>query len=157
MVALPTRLSPNFTLNEFLFSQTASRRGITNIPNATEVENMKALCVNVLEPLRAHFGKPMKTSSGFRCAKLCLAIGSKTTSQHARGEAWDGEIPGISNYEVAKWLVSSKLPFDQLILEEHTPSDPNSGWIHISHKAKGPNRRMYGFMKRGAYTWGRLK
>lgn len=162
-VDLNQQLSPNFSLKEFLFSQTAQRKGIKNIPTQAEVENMKLLCKYVLEPLRAKFcppgsGRYAKTSSGFRNKQLCIAIGSSTTSQHAQGMAWDGEVPGVSNREVAKWVVDN-LNFDQLILECYVPGDPNSGWIHISYvnPAIRKNRKMYGIMSpKGKYSWSTL-
>lgn len=47
------------------------------------------------------------------------------------GQAVDFEIPGISNYEVAKWI-SVNLIYDQLILENYVSGKPNSGWVHCS-------------------------
>lgn len=152
------KLSEHFSLAEFLKSDTATRRGIRNVCNDQQLAAMEALCRNVLEPVRQHFGRPMRTTSGFRCKPLCLAIGSSEKSQHAKGEAWDGEIPGVSNREVAKWIAEeSGLPFDQLILEGYDGRDPNSGWIHVSHKAAGANRGMFGtWNKRQGYRWGAL-
>ena len=151
------RLSEHFSLAEFLKSDTATRRGIRNICNEAQLAAMQALCRDVLEPMRRHFARPMRTTSGFRSVPLCLAVGSSKTSQHARGEAWDGEIAGVSNRDVAGWLVASGLPFDQLILEGYDGTDPNSGWIHVSHKAALPNRGMYGtWNKRRGYRWGSL-
>ena len=69
-------LSPNFTLEEMVKSQTAERRGIPNVPELHHIEAMEALCENILQPIRDEFG-PFIVSSGFRSAELCLAIGSK--------------------------------------------------------------------------------
>ena len=52
------RLSKHFTLDEFTFSQTAIRRGLDNTSDELQIEHMRALCVNVLEPLRDVIGKP---------------------------------------------------------------------------------------------------
>ena len=46
------RLSENFYLEEFVTSQVAERNGFRNEPNEKQIENMKVLCVNVLQPLR---------------------------------------------------------------------------------------------------------
>ena len=128
------RLSKHFTLAEFTRSNTASRRGIDNTPSAKHIAAMKLLCEEVLEPLRAHFGgRPVRVTSGFRSPALCRAIGSSSRSQHAKGEAVDFEIPGVSNYEVACWI-RDNLTFDQLILECYTQGSPNSGWIHVSYR-----------------------
>jgi zinc D-Ala-D-Ala carboxypeptidase len=60
---------------------------------------------------------------------LCEAIGSKFTSQHAKGQAADFEVPGVANIELARWI-EANLDYDQLILEFYDPNDPAAGWIH---------------------------
>lgn len=127
------QLSPNFSLAEFLASETATAQRIDNTPNAVQIAAMKLLCAKVLEPLRAHFGKPIRVTSGFRSPKLCIAVGSSVDSQHAKGEAADFEISGIDNVTVASFI-RDRLPFDQLILENYTRGQPNSGWIHVSYR-----------------------
>ena len=123
-------LTRNFTLSELIKSDTAIRKGINNNPNAEQIEKLKALCENILQPVRDHFGR-VKVTSGFRSVELCLAIGSSERSQHAKAEAADFECPGVDNAELADWI-HKNLTYDQLILEFYTPSEPNSGWIHCS-------------------------
>ena len=133
-------LSKNFTLAELTRSQTATRKGIRNTPNEVEVAALRELAINILQPVRDHFDLPVRISSGYRSVMLCVAIGSKTSSQHARGEAADFEVPGVANIEVARWI-EKELVFDQLILEFYKPEVPDSGWIHCSYK-KGPCRKQ---------------
>ena len=135
------KLSNNFSLNELTRSQTAERKGIDNTPSAEHQENLKSLCTNVLQRVRDHFGQVVTISSGYRSPELCVAIGSKTTSQHAKGEAADFEIFGVSNKELADWI-HYNTQYDQLILEYWKESDPNSGWVHCSY-SQGKNRRQY--------------
>jgi len=135
------RLSPHFTLQELTKSQTALRLNIDNTPNEQQVGELKALCENVLEPCRKQFKRAFVPSSGFRSKALCKAIGSKATSQHAKGQAADFEIRTIPNYDVACWI-RDNLEFDQLILEFYDGKDPNSGWIHVSYRADGKNRKQ---------------
>ena len=135
------KLSENFSLVELTKSQTAERKGIDNTPSTEHQENLKRLCESVLQPVRDHFSRVVSVSSGYRSEELCLAIGSKTTSQHARGEAADFEIFGISNKELANY-VHFNLNYDQLILEYWKEEDPNSGWVHCSF-SEGNNRRQY--------------
>ena len=123
-------LTRNFSLLELTKSDTAIRKGIDNNPNADQVEKLKALCENILQPVRDHFGR-VKVTSGFRSVELCTAIGSSANSQHAKAEAADFECPGVDNAELADWI-HKNLPYDQLILEFYTPGEPNSGWIHCS-------------------------
>ena len=134
------KLSQHFSYQEFIKSQTATRKGISNEPDDSQLYNMKMIFANILEPVRVHFGKPVIITSGFRSPELCVAIGSSTNSQHARGEAADFEIPGVSNKELADWI-HDNLPYDQLILEFFDGKDPNSGWVHCSHKPE--NRGQY--------------
>ena len=134
------KLSQHFSYQEFIKSQTATRKGISNEPDDSQLYNMKMILANILEPVRVHFGKPVIITSGFRSPELCVAIGSSTNSQHAKGEAADFEIPGVSNKELADWI-HDNLPYDQLILEFFDGKDPNSGWVHCSHKSE--NRGQY--------------
>ena len=124
-------LTRNFTLSELTKSDTAIRKGINNNPNAEQVEKLKALCENILQPVRDHFGR-VKVTSGFRSPELCIAINSSANSQHAKAEAADFEVLGVDNAEVADWI-NMNCTTDQLILEFYTPGEPNSGWIHASY------------------------
>ena len=136
-----SRLSPHFTITEFVKSQTAERKGIENMPGDKHVVAMIALCKNVLEPIREHFDKPIMINSGYRSAALCRAIGSKSTSQHCKGMASDLEIFGIPNIQVAYWI-QANCDFDQLILEFYKKDDPAGGWVHVSYNEKGANRKQ---------------
>ena len=135
------QLSKNFSLQELIKSQTAERKGIDNTPSPEHQENLKSLCTYVLQPIRDHYSRVVSVSSGYRSPELCTAIGSKITSQHARGEAADFEIFGLSNKTLADYI-DSELHYDQLILEYWKESDPNSGWVHCSF-SQGKNRRQY--------------
>lgn len=147
------RLSEHFTLAEFTKSQTADRHGIDNTPDDAQTERLKILCENVLEPVRVHFGKSFTPSSGFRSEELCVKIGSKTTSQHAKGEAVDFEIPGVDNKELAEWIADN-LQFDQLILEYYKPGIPDSGWVHVSYKGEGNRNEVLTMTKGVGYSFG---
>ena len=129
------KLTANITLDELTKSQTAERKGINNNPNPKQIDNIKALAVNILQPVRSHFDKPLIISSGFRCAQLCIEIGSVPTSQHVADNgaaAADFEIPGVDNRELALYI-KNELEYDQLILEFYRDNEPTSGWIHCSY------------------------
>ena len=134
-------LSENFTLQELIYSDTAIRMGIDNKPNDETIENLKILCENILEPVRANFKAPVVVSSGYRSEAVCLAVGSSSKSQHIKGQAVDFEIFGIPNKEVADWIVNN-LDYDQCILEFWNEKEPNSGWVHCSYNGSG-NRKQY--------------
>ena len=134
-------LTKNFSLLELTKSQTAERKGIDNTPSTEHQENLKSLCTAILQPVRDHFGKVVTISSGYRSPELCQAIGSVSTSQHAKGQAADFEIFGVSNKTLADYI-DSELHYDQLILEYWNESNPNSGWVHCSF-SEGQNRKQY--------------
>ena len=135
-------LSKHFKLEEFEKSMTATRKGIKNKAGAGEIKSLGDLCYEILEPVRAHFDKPIYISSGYRSEALCEAIGSKKTSQHTKGQAVDFEINGVPNIKIAYWL-QNNVDFDQLILEYWKGEDePNSGWVHCSY-TNGSNRKQY--------------
>ena len=136
------QLSKHFTLSEMEKSQTATRKGISNKAGSGEIKNLTDLCYEVLEPVRIKFDKPVIITSGYRSPELCEAIGSKATSQHAKGQAVDFEIAGVSNLQVALWI-QNNCDFDQLILEfwKEEDKDPNSGWVHCSY-VDGSNRKQ---------------
>lgn len=134
------KLSENFSLSEFLKSQTASRRGIDNTPTDEHLADMKILVDNVLQPLREELGKPLIITSGYRSPALNKAIGGSTTSQHSKGQAADIECIGMSNRQLAMYI-RDNFEFDQLILEFYNPDEgENSGWVHVSF-VYGENRK----------------
>ena len=99
-LTLDEHLSPHFTVGEFFRSGTAIRLGIDNNPDAHPgegistaevVENLRALCTEVLEPLRRRVGRVIVTS-GYRCQELNKAVGGVWNSQHLKGEAADNAL-----------------------------------------------------------------
>jgi len=143
------KLSTNFTLEELTISQTALRNNIDNTPNEEEIENLKRLCINILQPLRDDFELPLVVSSGFRSKELSSLVGSKITSQHCSGCAADFIIPGVDNKKVFKHIIEN-LPFDQAILEYYT--EENGGWIHVSYVPNGRGQALVKD-KEGYKTW----
>lgn len=120
-------LSPNFTLAEMTRSQTAVRLQLNNdvLFDSPEYLALQALCENILEPIRAHFGA-IHIDSGYRSPAVNKAVGGASTSQHCKGEAADILIPGIAVRDVSIWVRDSALPFDQLIWEF-------DAWTHVSY------------------------
>ena len=146
------KITENFTLEELTKSATATRLGIDNTPNTEQFNNLKALCVNVLQPIREAYGKPIKVSSGFRCEKLNKAVGGSATSEHRYGMAAD--IHSLSdtlldNMELWRVIRSLDLDFGQLIWEYGSNVGPD--WIHISYNPKR-NRKQILRCKGGKYS-----
>jgi zinc D-Ala-D-Ala carboxypeptidase len=135
------KLSEHFSLKELTASSTAKRFGIDNTPNAEQIAALAVVCNRILEPVRVHFDKGIRPSSGFRHPNLADKVGSKPTSQHCLGQAVDFEIIGVDNKELAEWVIAN-CEFDQLILEGYEEGDTNSGWVHCSYNNLGTQRQM---------------
>lgn len=132
-------LSQHFTLGELIRSESAKRNGISNMPTPEHIENLKALCEHILEPIRAEFRVPIYISSAYRSKALNKLVNGSAKSQHCKGEAvdidLDGHSHGVTNKDIFDFIVA-KLPFDQVI-DEH-----NFAWVHVSYKRNGPQRHQ---------------
>lgn len=144
-------LSQHFSRKEFEHSDTATRLRLGNVMGAVELAAARALCVQILEPIRAHYRLPVTLNSGYRSPAVNKAVGSGPGSQHVRGEAADIEIAGVSNADLALWIKASTLDFDQLILEAYRPGLAGSGWVHVSRSSRGRQRRMCLTMTLGSH------
>lgn len=137
------KLSEHFPLAEMLASQTATRRGYKEqfAPSEEITENLRALSVNILEPLRLSVGVPIRVSSGYRCPRLNSAIGGARSSQHVQGQAADISSPGVSNAELLDRIVALNLPFDQLIAE-FPDAQGEPSWIHVSYSERHRRQQL---------------
>lgn len=135
------QLSKNLTLAEVTRSETAKRKGISNMPTPQHIENFKLLAERVFQPIREHFGKPIIISSGYRSKELNTAIGGALSSQHCQGEAIDIDMDGtdITNAQVFNYI-KDNLEFDQLIWEFGTDTNPD--WVHVSYESTGKQRKQ---------------
>jgi len=137
-------ISEHLTLGELIRSDSAKRAGITNMPNAEQIENLKQLAEHIFEPIRNNFRVPIYISSGFRSVELCNLIkGAAKNSQHSRGEAIDIDMDGhshdITNSDIFNYI-KGHLKFDQLIWEHGTATNPD--WVHVSYTTKKPLRNQ---------------
>jgi zinc D-Ala-D-Ala carboxypeptidase len=118
-------LSPNFSLEELTVSEAAVRQGIGNEPNEDVIDNLKALCTHILEPLRTLVGAPILITSGYRSPFLNQYIGGAKTSQHVYGQAADLHTNKMTVEELYQLIKRSNLPYSQVIQEF-------SKWVHVS-------------------------
>jgi len=130
------RLSKNFYLSEMIRSATAQRLEIENSPSQKDILNLIKLTDNILQPVRDIIGA-IRITSGFRHPDLSVAIGSKPSSQHCRGEAVDCQFHsgGTMNNKLLMDTIIQNCEFDQLI-EEFSYS-----WVHVSY-SEGNNRNQ---------------
>jgi hypothetical protein len=135
------QLSKNLSLAEVTRSESAKRKGISNMPTSEHIDNFKLLAEKVFQPIREHFSVPIHISSGYRSAALNKAIGGASSSQHCSGEAIDIDMDGttITNAQVFNYI-KDNLEFDQLIWEFGT--DKNPDWVHVSYESKGKQRKQ---------------
>lgn len=135
------KLSEHLELSEVIRSESAKRRGISNMPTEEHIKNLKLIAEKVFEPIRANFRQPIRISSGYRSQTLNAAIGGATRSQHSTGEALDIDMDGtaLSNKEIFNFI-KERLSFDQLIWEFGTESNPD--WVHVSYNANGNQRKQ---------------
>lgn len=105
--------------------------------------NLKALCLNVLEPLLVQY-PGFRINSGFR--KL-----TSGRSQHEKGMAVDIQWPSIpvADYLPRAQWVRDNISYDQLIMEHG-----NSIWLHISYNREAAQRRSVLTMVNQTYTPG---
>jgi len=157
------QLSKNLSLAEVTRSETAKRKGISNMPTPEHIENFKKLAENVFQPIREHFGCPIHISSGYRSEALNKAIGGAgkmvngkyvASSQHCHGEAididMDGSASGVTNKQVFDYI-KDNLNFDQLIWEFGTDANPD--WVHVSFDSSGKQRKqILKAVKKGSAT-----
>lgn len=132
------QISKNFAMHEFSASETARRKGLANEIPETVKPAVRALVLNLLQPLCDRTGWRDRISSGYRCPALNAAVGGVPTSQHTKGEAADnvfyddaGNVPSI---EVLREVLAAGLPFDQMIAY---PS-----FVHLSYAEGRHNRRQ---------------
>lgn len=126
-------ISTHITYDEATHTDT----GLKNDPNELQLKNMQELAFNVFEPLRLHFGVPIKINSFFRSEIVNNKVCGAKTSQHLanKGAAIDISIkhPTITNEDLFNWI-KDNLTWDQLINEY------NFQWVHVSFN-KGKNRK----------------
>ena len=141
---LNKKLSENFTLGEFIASDTAKRKGIDNTPTLADIYHMEELCVNLLQPIRDAWGKPIKVTSGYRCYKLNRAVGGSPTSVHTRGWAVDikpasGTYKDFEIFVIDFLMEHPEIKYDQVIRE----TSGSSKWLHLGYKNNaGRQRKM---------------
>lgn len=137
------QITPNFSLEEMLRSDSATRLGFTEQfePPATVIDSLTVLCKKLLQPIRDLYGGPLRVSSGYRCPRTNNAVGGKENSQHLIGEAADLDFGSrLANKllfeRLVAWQKQGLIEFDQLLNEY------DYAWIHVSYKRIGKNRNQ---------------
>jgi uncharacterized protein YcbK (DUF882 family) len=85
-------LSPNFKVKDFVCK------------DGTDIILINPYLIEILEKIRAHFGKPLSINSGYRTPPYNRKIGGAGISQHMFGNAADFRIDGVTPLEICTWL-----------------------------------------------------
>ena len=147
-------LSPHFCLDEFTKSSTAMKHGIKNTPPQEAVDNLKALCLGCLEPLRKELGLPVVITSGYRTKALnSMLAHSSERSQHMLGQAADFYVAEPKDLNLEPGTLNPAKPtrrellikaFRLIILDESIDYDQlilYPSFIHVSYVSREHNRR----------------
>ena len=127
------RLGSFFWLSEFLRSDTATRKGLSNVPDGAALANIRTVLASGMERVRNLLGVPVQVTSGYRAPEVNAAVGGARSSQHVQGLACDFIAPDFGTPRaIARHLMTHapQLRFDQLIFE--------GTWVHISFVADRP-------------------
>jgi hypothetical protein len=167
------RLSQNFFMRDFLYSEVANLYGIPNIPDDPKlaIESGRALCENLLEPLRGAFSR-ISVRSAYRCrelARICNERGHNCAKPEAEygNHIWDRrdaeEFSGAmatvvvhafipyyertGHWEALAWWVHDHLPYSEVTFFPRFAAF-NLGWREV------PKRRIGSFIppRRGLLT-----
>jgi hypothetical protein len=168
-------LTEHFTLEELLYSDTANKLGIKNVPTELHKIALKHTAQYLLEPLRTLLNEKYRTycqkkvkqvilkiTSGYRSALLNSKIkGASKTSMHCEGCAADckaiivftdnskKELPYTSLYEDIKaWTRAGRMTVDQCIQEK----SGKAVWVHVSLKSQLKDCRKQ-FLKYNGLTY----
>ena len=124
----------NFKMSELIYSDTAVRNNINNMPDINSMDCMLDLIHYCLQPIRNKLAKPMIISSGYRNSQVNKLVGGVATSQHTKGQAVDFIVKGMTVKEIIEFIKKSGIEYDQLINEYDE-------WVHISF-VKNKNRKQ---------------
>lgn len=140
-----TPISTHFTLEEALFSSTALRLDISNLPAILQKSNI-SVASNRLEAVRRLLDAPMHVDSWFRCPQLNKAVGGSPNSAHMDGWAIDFTCSAFGEPDdIVRYISESDIKFDQLIAE--------GNWVHISFDPKMRQQTMTAHFKNGVATY----
>jgi len=157
LIFTSTNFPPSLVLSKYFTVGDLNKQGARPIVKQQGLSkqeiacNLKGLCENVLDPIKAKYPN-MIITSGFR--RPGDVKDSAKTSQHYLGQAADIFFTGWSRekHYKAALEIQKLIPYDQLILEYKGATDV---WIHISFKYSANRKEHFtmnnhkGYPKRG--------
>lgn len=135
------KISEYFTEQETVVSAEGTKRGIKNIPNQDEKDNI-LYTASRMDKVRKYLGVPLIVLSWFRCEELNTAVKGSKTSAHRFGLAVDVYSTKMSTKDIYNKLIKAQakgiIQFDQLIYY------PKQNFVHIGFKLnKDQERKKY--------------
>lgn len=128
-----------FSYDEFIDSPTCEHAGVNNEPTEAEIENGIALVYFILDPLRKILDRPIIVNSFFRGHDCNTINNGAEDSKHLQGKAADIKVivnGQKDNGLIVRALIDNNLPFDRMILEYGSLSNPS--WIHVEYDYDKP-------------------
>ena len=145
-----------FKLKSYIWSTTASNKGINNMPGVDKdsdakltseyiIGNLETLHNKCIGPIMKHFNYisgefrwNIAISSGYRSKELNAAVGGVENSQHIQGMVIDIVYTEGPASDVFNWAVINLPAFSQIIWEfpekgQWTSGGGGSEWIHIAY------------------------
>lgn len=117
----------NFKMSELIYSETAIKENINNMPDINSLDNMLDLIVYCLQPVRDLIKKPMIITSGYRNSQVNKLVGGANNSGHLTGRCADIHVNGMTAKELYNFIKKSGVKYRQCILE-------NNSWVHLDYK-----------------------
>ena len=146
-------MSKYFTIEEMTRSNTATRNGWDNTPNAAQKRDLLRL-MDYLDGIREEFGEPIRVTSGFRSWDVNDAVGGSKKSQHLAGQAAD--IVPMHKPERLRELFDliRKRGGYQQVIYEHVG---RSVWVHVAIPPLGEMPRQEAMTTNDGKSYKRLK
>lgn len=132
-------LTANFSLDEFLVSDTAEALGIENTPTKEHRQRIAEVTAPGMQIIRDEIGRSIIMTSAYRNPTVNKAVGGVATSAHPQGWATDSRAAALTPFAYASRIAEMMKPggklhgmVDQLILESsrnivHVSFDPREG------------------------------
>lgn len=130
-----------FTVEELTYSNTAKKYNIDNTPTERQKISLRLLILEVLDPLREAYGKPVFVNGGYRSEELNIKVGGALHSHHRCQNGYaaadiDTRLGKKENIKLFNLIKALELPFCQLILEK------GGEWVHVSYNPNDIRREV---------------